>query len=374
MENDFQYLHAIVPNDYYHNESVFEKEQELIFKNSWYYVCTTLSLENHNDFVTIEIGGVSVVVQNFRGVYKAYHNICTHRFNKIQNEQSGNRALICQYHGWNYNADGVPYGIPLKKEFTGLDDAALKKICLKNFDLEVCGKFVFVKITPSSISLEEYLGGSKERILQISAMLGRKIEYYEIPNEANWKIVMENTLEGYHISTVHPNTFYKLGFNLKSTMDTEIHGLHSNMTLSLGDTSPNPHRDKFHTMIKQRPFQPDGFFHQIIFPNLTIGSAWGVTVYIGTIKALNANQSIFAYDLFETNLGDGKLLNDAISGMVNFSAIEFTHTTLAEDKAICESVHKGMKEKNENIGILSNTEIRIIEFQKAYLKQMQLEV
>jgi phenylpropionate dioxygenase-like ring-hydroxylating dioxygenase large terminal subunit len=374
MESEFQYLSAIVPNEYYHDAAIFEKEKVALFQNSWIFIGMSMNLENHNDFLTDEIGGVSVVVQNFRGTLRAFHNVCTHRFNKIQNAKQGNRALICEYHGWNYNTDGIPFGIPLKAEFKGLDESTLKKLCLKSFQVDTCGKFVFVNIDNNTQSLSDFLGDSKARLLQISQMIGRKIEYNEVPNAANWKVVIENTLEGYHISTVHPNTFYKLGFNLKSQMQCEIHGPHTNMTIQTGDLTPNMQREKFHKMIAKRPFQPDGFFHQLIFPNLSIGSAWGVTVYIGSIKALSPTESVFTYELYETNLGEGVLLNESISSMVNFSATEFTHTTLKEDRAICENVQRGIMQTPEHKGILNSIELRIWEFQKAYSKLMNIEL
>jgi phenylpropionate dioxygenase-like ring-hydroxylating dioxygenase large terminal subunit len=146
------------------------------------------------------------------------------------------------------------------------------------------------------------------------------------------------------------------------------------MTIQTGDLTPNMQREKFHKMIAKRPFQPDGFFHQLIFPNLSIGSAWGVTVYIGSIKALSPTESVFTYELYETNLGEGVLLNESISSMVNFSATEFTHTTLKEDRAICENVQRGIMQTPEHKGILNSIELRIWEFQKAYSKLMNIDL
>jgi phenylpropionate dioxygenase-like ring-hydroxylating dioxygenase large terminal subunit len=37
-----------------------------------------------------------------------FQNICTHYFKRIQTEESGNRSLLCEYHGWNYNKEGIP--------------------------------------------------------------------------------------------------------------------------------------------------------------------------------------------------------------------------------------------------------------------------
>ncbi len=371
MSTEGKFLTALIPNKYYHHKAIFEQENLEIFQKCWYYVGLTTSLQNHNDFITADIGGISVVVQNFKGQLKAFQNICTHRFNKIQTEREGNRPLACQYHNWNYNEVGIPFGIPLKKEFEGLDKDALQELCLKNFLLATCGKFVFVKISEDTETLDQFLGNTAAYLLKISEMLGKRAEYFEIPNKANWKIVVENTLEGYHISSVHPFTFFKQGFNLKSTAHFETSGLHTNMLLGIPENAePDKKRERLKKMLKNRPFQPDGFFHQLIFPNLSIGSLFGFTCYIGSIQAIAHDQSVFAYELFETNLGEGNLLDDAVSEVLGAGSIEFTRTTLAEDRAICENVQRGVSQTNAQKGVLNSLEVRIWEFQKAYLSKM----
>ncbi len=374
MSDQSEFLKAIIPNKYYFDQGAFEKENELIFQKCWYYVGISDDLSEHNDFITHEIGGKSVVIQNFKGEVKAFHNVCTHRFNKIQSERSGNGPLACPYHNWNYNKDGIPFGIPLKKEFQGLDKTTLSELCLPQFNVEICGKFVFVNVSNDAPPLLNYLGESAERLLEISKMLGRKAEHHQIVNKANWKIVIENTLEGYHISSVHPNTFFKQGFNLKSSVDFEVYNDHTAMTLHLAENAEkDKKRERFHKLLKDRPFQPDGFFHMVVFPNLSIGSLFGITAYIGSIKSLAANESVFDYDLYETNLGEGQLLGEAISEVVKFSSIEFTHTTLAEDREICENVQKGIEQSRSQKGVLSSSEIRIWQFQNAYMKYINQE-
>lgn len=363
-----QFLSAIIPNEKYYEKSAFDEENQKVFQESWYYVGLDMALAEKNDFITTDIGGKSVVIQNIKGLVKAFHNVCTHRFNKIKTERAGNGSLTCPYHGWSYNQDGIPFGIPLKKEFQGLDKESLQTLCLPEFKVDFCGKFVFVNVSNSDVSLDDFLGESASKLKEISKMIGRKIEYHEIPNKANWKIVVENTLEGYHISNVHPTTFFKQGFNLKSAVDFDVQGHHTNMLLHLAETEKeDKKRAKFHKLLGNRPFQPDGFFHQLIFPNLSIGSLFGITVYIGSIKSVSPDESVFAYELYETNLGEEEPLSEAISEVVKFSSIEFTRTTLAEDKEICENVQKGMEQSNAAKGVLNSSEIRIWEFQKTYM-------
>jgi phenylpropionate dioxygenase-like ring-hydroxylating dioxygenase large terminal subunit len=102
---------------HYHNQEVFEKEKSQIFHNNWIFVAFGNDLLNHNDFVTKTIGGIPIVIQNFNGNIKAFMNVCSHRFSTIQNEEKGNRALFCPYHGWSFDKEGMPNGIPKKPLF-----------------------------------------------------------------------------------------------------------------------------------------------------------------------------------------------------------------------------------------------------------------
>ncbi|MGR3811456.1 aromatic ring-hydroxylating oxygenase subunit alpha [Jiulongibacter sp. NS-SX5] len=372
MDDSSQFLKAIIPNEYYFSEDIYKAESSSIFQNNWYYVGLTSDLKEHNDFITHEIGDKSVVIQNFKGELKAFHNVCTHRFNKIKSEKAGNGPLACPYHNWNYNKDGIPFGIPLKKEFQGLDKESLKELCLPQFKLDTCGSFVFVNVSNDAPPLNEYLGSASEKLLEISSMLGRKAEHYEIKNKANWKIVVENTLEGYHISSVHPDTFLKQGFNLKSSVDFTNHGHHTDMLLHLSESAQNDKkRERFHKLVKDRPFQPDGFYHLLVFPNLSIGSLFGVTAYIGSIRPEGASESVFDYDLFETNLGEGRLVDEALSEVLKYSSIEFTRTTLSEDREICENVQRGVQQTGNDKGVLNSSEKRIWDFQNTYMKVIE---
>lgn len=371
MTSEELFLKALIPNEDYFSEEAFQAEQ-LMFQKNWYYIGVSTDLENHNDFLTCNIGGKDVVVQNFKGELKAFHNVCTHRFNIIQTQRSGNRPMMCQYHGWNYNNTGIPFGIPLKNEFKGLDKESLNKLCLASFDLELMGKFVFVRIANEGLSLEEFLGETGKELLEISKMIGRKIEYNEIENEANWKVVVENTLEGYHITSVHPNTFYKQGFNLKSKAEFFVDTPHTSMLLQLSENAEkDKKREKFHKLLKDRPYQPGGFYHALIYPNLSIGSLFGISVYIGSIKSISPDKAVFAYDLFETKKNEGELLDETISSVIGPGAQDFTHITLSEDKEICEQVQLGLRQSGSAKGVLSNQETRIWEFQKAYLASLE---
>lgn len=367
-----KYIEAIIPAWNYYAEEILKKENEKIFHHCWNYVGLKKDLENDKDFITLEIGAISVAVQNFKGEIKAFHNVCTHRHNKIHTALKGNGAFTCQYHGWTYNEFGQPYGIPRKKEFEGLDDDVLQTLCLKEFKVDYCGNFVFVKISEDKKTLKEFIGKELfERLEYISTCIGEHIESNRINNKANWKSVVENTLEGYHINTVHKTTFMRLGLNNGSKVDFRMEGDHSDMLINTHPNHPQHLDDnKYYVLLKERKFKPDGFYHQLLFPNFLIGSAFGLTFYIGRIDVISPEESYFSYDLYEAALPDGKKLPYAGKVVLHSSSIEFTHTTLSEDKEIVENIQKVIRQKNGN-GILSNMEQRVHEFQKAYIRYME---
>lgn len=67
--------------------AVHAEGQERIFRRCWVFVGSTDQLRNHNDFLTSEVAGTSVVVRNFDGEIAAFHNVCTHRRPLIHNEK-----------------------------------------------------------------------------------------------------------------------------------------------------------------------------------------------------------------------------------------------------------------------------------------------
>ena len=123
---------ALTP-ECYRSADVQMREQTELFARAWIFVGFSDDLARHNDFLTAEVGGISVVVQNFKGEIRALHNVCSHRLARLQTDARGNRALVCRFHGWSYDSDGVPTGIPENERFFQLDEAACRELALRRF-------------------------------------------------------------------------------------------------------------------------------------------------------------------------------------------------------------------------------------------------
>ena len=359
-------MKALISPKEYCSKEILSLENKNIFSGTWNYIGTTDDFINQNDFITTIIDELPVVVQNLKGEIKAYKNICSHRHSIIQTEAKGNRMLMCPYHGWAYNENGVPNGIP-KKPLFKFTDEELECLKLREFKLEICGKLVFVNVNNDAASLKEYLGEKVYmEVEHISNNFGELVDVNEMVIDANWKILVENTLESYHVNLIHTNTFLKLG---ASGMDFEFHGHHSVWNAGLKVSENEGKQEKVHRPYQNRGYKISGYKHIVLFPNVLISTTYGVSFNLSFIAPINENSSMFRSFVFITKV-DKELENkSALEKMYADSLVDFNRQVFAEDKAICEKVQIGVKNSHYT-GELSNEEERVCEFQKAYRKYM----
>lgn len=124
----------------------------------WFHLCTTDDLVLPNAFVTTRVGAVPLVAQNIKGRVVAFRNVCTHRFAVIHGEPAGCGPLRCPYHGWSFDADGVPVGLPFNPTDFQLEAEGRRRLALHPASLARCGRLVFVRVAMDGPSLEEELG------------------------------------------------------------------------------------------------------------------------------------------------------------------------------------------------------------------------
>ena len=266
---------------YYYKESVYLKEKEEIFKKNWHFVGFRSQLKNPNDYVTRSIGDTPVLVQNVKGEIRAFLNVCSHRFSILQQESAGNRPLVCPYHGWSYNQDGIPTGIPKKPMFEDFTEKELAQMCLKNFKIEFCGDLCFVSLDPSASDLKDFLAGFFTELEDISLSLGDMVDVNDMEIGANWKIIVENTLESYHVGLIHTNTFRKLG---ASGIKFDFSSFHSNWDAGLLVKRTDGSMEKIEAMFAPRKYYIEGYKHILVFPNLLISTTYGTSYNFSLIE------------------------------------------------------------------------------------------
>jgi len=199
----------LINREVFVSEELLKREWERIFRTCWIYVGHASEVKNPGDFRTRQIAGRPIIFcRDQAGQVRAMLNVCSHRGAMVCREREGNtRGFYCMYHGWTFNPDGSLRAVP------GIEDYGPKfdrvGHGLKNVPrFESYRDFWFLNFDPDAVPLTDYLAGAKDYIdLVVDQSPSGKMEIitgtqeYEI--RANWKMLVENSVDDYHIIATH---------------------------------------------------------------------------------------------------------------------------------------------------------------------------
>lgn len=203
-----------LPPETYTSQSLYKSERLQVFSKFWQFVGTTNGLEAPGAYRVVTIANTSVVLirqQNLE--LKGFINICRHRSGPLVSGEGQTKILQCKYHGWTYDLDGKLKGSP---EFQNNGSFARENCRLPEVKVAHWGSFLFAAISPA-VSFEEWYAPI------LKAFPGKSVEGYSVFHQqsysvqANWKIYVDNYLEGYHIPIVHPELFQELDYSKYTT-------------------------------------------------------------------------------------------------------------------------------------------------------------
>jgi choline monooxygenase len=205
---------------FYTDASLLELEQELIFERTWQLAGHLSALSEPGSYLTARAGTQPVlVVRDDQHQLRAYRNVCRHRASRLLSGTGRCKGAIrCRYHGWTYRFDGSLIGVPEGLAFgERLDKSALSLLPARVETL--CG-LVFVNLDADATPLAELVGDLPERLARYD--IGSLVPFApgDGTQPANWKVVAENYLEGYHIPIAHPGLMRMLDYKRYST---EVH-------------------------------------------------------------------------------------------------------------------------------------------------------
>lgn len=208
LMNETKNTMSILPTEAYTSQEWFDKEQELIFGNSWQFAGLQEDLTDPGDYITVQCGHQNILVVKGRDQrLRAFHNLCRHRGTQLLRAVGKKqKALTCPYHDWTYNLNGQLISVPEKEsEFPDLE---LDSICLHKASVDIWKGIIWVHPKPNAPSITSWFEGCMEYLGPHDPT--RLIEYpdtvYEKTIQANWKIVVENYIDVYHLAHLHSNT------------------------------------------------------------------------------------------------------------------------------------------------------------------------
>jgi p-cumate 2,3-dioxygenase alpha subunit len=193
------------------DEAVFRDEMRSIFDRCWLYVGHESEIPNPGDFRARDVGNRPLVFwHGHDGVRRVFYNSCRHRGALVCRVPEGNtRSMNCFYHAWTYGSTGALNGLPGEEGYGPTFDRARMSL-LSPAKVDSYRGFVFACFDPGAVDLRTYLAGAADYI-DLVADQAEVMEVvpgaHEYSADANWKLFVENSLDGYHLLPVHVTYF-----------------------------------------------------------------------------------------------------------------------------------------------------------------------
>jgi p-cumate 2,3-dioxygenase alpha subunit len=190
-------------------EDVMDAEYRRIFDRCWLYVAHESELKKPGDFVARTVARRNLLVtRDAKGQLNAFFNTCPHRGATVCRERAGNaKNFQCFYHGWVFGADGGLKSQPGKESYGGRFNEQGEGSLVPAPRFDSYAGFCFVSFDKDIQSLPDYLAGAREYLDLIAGYsesgmgVSRGMQEYSI--RANWKLLVENSIDGYHAASTH---------------------------------------------------------------------------------------------------------------------------------------------------------------------------
>ena len=261
---------------------------------------------------------------------RAFSNVCRHRAGPVATGSGQCRTFRCGYHGWTYALEGRLAATP---EFDCVEDFEKTDHPLPQFSVAVWNTMVFACINPPAFTIEQFLAGLSNKLegshLSSMTFAARKDWYVD----CNWKVYVDNYLEGYHIPIVHPSLNREIDYARYRT-ETERYYSIQHSPLRIGDATRIRATENAETCEAQ-------FYW--IFPNLML-NVYPDNFSTNLIIPINPERTLTVFEWYfrePENPETKKKIHETV---------EFSDEIQLEDIRICESVQRGLRSQTYSSG------------------------
>lgn len=200
-----------LPGPAYTDDTFFRLEQGHLFGNNWVFVGFAHLMDRVGDVRPIEVSGQPLFLLRGRdGKISAFHNVCRHRNLKlVDGDRNAGKLIRCPYHSWSYDLCGALRNAPyfgggareVPADFRYEDNGLVPVHC------EVWHDWIFVNLSPQPSSFDDFLAPVHRQLGENDVTGYRPVAVLDLGVVAcNWKLLMENFIEPYHVQFVHSET------------------------------------------------------------------------------------------------------------------------------------------------------------------------
>ena len=196
----------------YHDPTVLEREKQVIFGQDWLCVGRAEEVPNAGDYKAFRLVDQPVLlVRQADSRVVAFSNTCLHRGVEIASGSGNAKEFTCPYHGWLYGLDGRLIGAAHMRDSEGFDRSKcrLPELACENFQ-----GWLFVSLSKTPEPFESYIAEFGEKFGYLDMEPMRLGIQRDIPLNCNWKLMVENFIDFYHIGVLHKDT---IGRYMKTT-------------------------------------------------------------------------------------------------------------------------------------------------------------
>lgn len=324
MPAGLERAHALDPA-FYFDEATFALERRRVFGAAWQLVAHRAELATAGDHLLVNIAGTPVVLLRAAdGNLRAFANVCRHRAGPLvlcSGKGLGN--LRCKYHGWLYNQAGQLVAAP---EMQDAQDFHVADIRLPQFRVREWQGLVFVALADEVPDFDRVFAGIAERFapVDLGAMQFVRRDSWDV--ECNWKVYVDNYLEGYHVPLIHPALSKVVDYR---NYDVELFEWYSlqHSPLQAGDDVYGAGRA----------------YYYFIYPNVMLNVMPG-RLQTNRVLPLGPGRCRVEFEWFCTPTDEAMARFD--------SDREFTNNIQEEDVDICERVQVGLASGHYRAGRL----------------------
>lgn len=312
---------STLPSTLYIDPTVLAHEKRSIFNATWQLAGRLEQVATSGSYFTTSIAGEGIiVVRDASENLRAFHNVCRHRAGQVAIGEGNCRVFQCSYHGWTYALDGSLIGTP---DWEGVENFDRASMGLKPIEIGVWEQFIFVRIdgASSNVSLESFLSDVQSRLstADVKSMSHRVRRDYTI--ECNWKVYVDNYLEGYHIPIVHPSLMRELDYTRYRTITSRYSSL-QDAPIKSGD-DPGRRYNRSETQSEALYFW--------IFPNLML-NVYPDNLSTNLIVPLSPERTLTIFEWYFREADEEK----------EEETLRLSDEVQQEDIRVCEDVQRGL--------------------------------
>jgi choline monooxygenase len=323
---------------FYTDPAILDIEKTRIFLRTWQLVGTLnhscgevhgvkRTIADPESFFTAAVAGEPIiVVRDKQGVLRAFSNVCRHRAGPIALGSGCKNVLRCQYHGWTYTLDGRLIGTPDVEAVEFFDRSTMGMVPLR---VDTWEQFIFVNFDLQAEPLASYLGKIPEQVrgFQFEGLQFAERRDYII--NCNWKVYVDNYLEGYHIPIAHPGLMREIDY---ANYRTDTYRYYSQQFAPIRAMKAEENAQRFYK--PGSGLQQAAYFW--IFPNLML-NIYPDNVSTNLIVPISHDKTLTIFEWFFHDAA-----NSAVQERIQ-RAVAFSDQVQQEDIGLCENVQRGLR-------------------------------